>query len=210
MQADEKERIVEASVSALKAGAPVTPSPLRSPWLKAYPKNVDWFAELKPVALQSLLERSAAEFGSRICCDFFGRRFTYSEIDKLSNRLAKGLQKKGIKKGCNVGILMPNTPAYIIVYYAILKAGGTAVNFNPLHTVEELAYQAKDAHLDLMVTVDLAALFPKLESLLARDTIPSAAVCTFADMLPFWKSGLFKLTKKARSPIGAVRSNGTS
>ena len=52
--------------------------------------------------------------------------------------VAAGLQQRGVQKGVNVGLLLPNTPTFIIFYYAILKAGGTVVNFNPLYTVEEI------------------------------------------------------------------------
>jgi long-chain acyl-CoA synthetase len=31
---------------------------------------------------------------------------------------------QGLKKGDRVGILLPNTPAFVISYYGILKAGG--------------------------------------------------------------------------------------
>jgi long-chain acyl-CoA synthetase len=196
MPVDEKERIVQAPVSISKAGAQIAGLPVRSPWLKAYPKHIDWFCELEPLPLQSLLERSAAKFANKICCNFLGLTFTYSEIDRISSQLAKGLQENDVKKGKNVGLLLPNTPEYIICYYAILKAGGTIVNFNPLHAVDKLVEQAKDARLHLMVTHDLAAVFPKLEALLARDAVPAAVVCAFSDMLTFWKSHFFKLTKK--------------
>ena len=44
-----------------------------------------------------------------------------------------------------MGLLLPNSPAFVIYYYAILKAGGTVVNFNPLYSQEELEHQARDS-----------------------------------------------------------------
>ena len=40
---------------------------------------------------------------------------------------------------------MPNCPTFIVYYFATLKAGGTVVNYNPLYTLEELAFQVRTA-----------------------------------------------------------------
>ncbi len=181
---------------ALANGVERAQAPVRYPWLKTYPANVDWYAPLHAVPLQSLLEKTAAEYGNRDCCNFLGKTLTYSEIDALAKRVAEGLQKRGVGKGVSVGLFLPNTPTFIIFYYGILKAGGTVVNFNPLYTVEELAHQARDAKVQIMVTLDLAALFPKVEALLANGAVPSAVICPFAPLLPGVKSLLFRLLKK--------------
>lgn len=168
----------------------------RYPWLKTYPKNVDWHASLEAVALPTLLEKAAADYGSNSCTWFMGKTLSYSEINTLTDRVAAGLQKLGVRKGVNVGLFLPNTPSFVIFYYGILKAGGTVVNFNPLYTVEEITRQARDANLKLMVTHDLAPLFPKVEALLGNGAISSAIICPFAELLPTAKSVLFKLFKK--------------
>jgi long-chain acyl-CoA synthetase len=125
-----------------------------------------------------------------------GRTQTYAQINALSDRVAAGLQQRGVGKGVNVGLFLPNVAAFIVFYYGILKAGGTVVNFNPLYTVEEITHQARDAQIKLMVTLDLKALFPKVEALLANGAISGAVVCPFADELPGIKSVLFKLFKR--------------
>ena len=181
---------------ALANGAQPAQPPARYPWLKTYPKNVDWNAPLKGVPLQSLLEKTAADYGSRVCSNFMGKTLTYAEINGLANKVAAGLQKRGVRKGVNVGLLLPNTPTFIIFYYGILKAGGTVVNFNPLYTVEELSHQARDARLQMMVTLDLAALFPKAQAVLANNAVDSLVIAPFAPLLPGLKSVLFKLLKK--------------
>src|SRR6185436_1744215 len=113
--------------------------PVRYPWLKTYPANVNWNTPLQGIPVQSMLEKTAADHGSHVCCDFLGSTLTYAEINTLANRVAEGLQTRGVRKGVNVGLLLPNSPTFIIFYYGILKAGGTVVNFNPLYTTDELA-----------------------------------------------------------------------
>lgn len=171
------------------------PDAPRYPWLKNYPRSVDWHAPIAGGALPELLENAAAKYGDHICTNFLGKTLNYSEILRQVNHVAKGLQQRGVKKGVNVGLLLPNSPSFIVYYYGILKAGGTVVNFNPLYTIEELTHQAKDARVQMMVTLDLKALFPKAEALLTEGTLSNVIICSFANILPSVKSILFRLLK---------------
>jgi long-chain acyl-CoA synthetase len=177
-------------------GAQTSHNPARYPWLKTYPPDVDWHVPLQPLALPAMLEKTASAFADRACTYFFGKTLSYGDLNKLVDRVAAGLQQRGVGKGVNVGLFLPNTPTFIIFYYGILKAGGTVVNFNPLYTIDEITHQARDARLHMMVTLDLTALFPKVEALLANGAVPSAVVCPFAELLPGMKSILFKLFKR--------------
>jgi long-chain acyl-CoA synthetase len=177
------------------AAAPRAASGPRYPWLKNYPPNIDWSEKFTGKPLPALLEETAAQFPDRTCTNFLGKELSYARIQKLVDCVAMGLQKRGVKKGVNVGLMLPNTPTFVIFYFAIMKAGGTVVNFNPLYTVEEISVQAKDSQPLMMITLDLKALFPKVEALLASGVVPSAVVCSFAELLPVVKSGLFRLFK---------------
>ena len=141
------------------------------------------------------MDRAVANHGNRPCTNFLGRTMTYKEIGALVDRTAAGLQKLGVTKGTKVGLFLPNCPTFVIYYYAILKAGGTVVNFNPLYTLEELTYQLKDSDTEIMVTLDLKVLFDKVDALLQSDALPRAIVASFASLLPSAKSVLFKLFK---------------
>ncbi len=179
-------------------GAAVPPPPAggpRYPWLKTYPAGVDWQARLTGVPVPHLMDAAVREFGGRAATLFLGKELSYAEIGNLVDRVAAGLQERGVTKGVNVGLLLPNTPTYLIFYYGILKAGGTVVNFNPLYSVEELTHQARDSGISLMVTLDLKALFPKVEALLASGALTQAVVCPFAELLPGVKALAFKLLK---------------
>ncbi len=166
------------------------------PWLKRYPPEVDWHAEIPPAPVFQILDDAVRTYPERPCTTFFGRRQTYADLGRLVDRAAAGLQKIGVKKGTKVGLLLPNAPTFIVYYFAILKAGGTVVNYNPLYTVEELAYQVKDSQTEIMVTLDLKVLFEKVEALLASNTLPSAIVCRFPALLPASKATLFKVFKR--------------
>jgi long-chain acyl-CoA synthetase len=165
------------------------------PWLKSYPANVDWFQRFTPQPLPSILDRAVARFGARPATGFFGRTMTYAELAQEVNRTAKGLQALGVTKGTRVGLLLPNCPAFPVFYYAILKAGGTVVNFNPLYSIPELKHQARDADIGIMVTLDLKATFPKAKALLDEGVLKHVAVVPFHGMLPRLKGLLFRVFK---------------
>lgn len=164
-------------------------------WLHAYPKNVDWRQSFPAKPLFALIDDAAAAHASRPCTNFMGKTLTYGDIGRLVDHAAAGLQKIGVKPGTRVGLFLPNSPTFIVFYFAILKAGGTVVNYNPLYTLDELAFQIKDSETDLMVTLDLKVLFDKVEALIASERLDKAIVCSFAALLPAAKSILFKLLK---------------
>ncbi|MEC9367197.1 MAG: AMP-binding protein, partial [Pseudomonadota bacterium] len=177
------------------------------PWLKAYPAGLKWDKDYTPRPLHEYLDESSARFPGAICTTFLGRELTYAEIARQVDRAAAGLQSLGLGKGKKVGLLLPNTPTYLIYYFAALKTGATVVNFNPLYTVEELRHQARDSGISLMVTLDLKMLFSKVEQLMQEDALENAIVCSFARLLPPLKSLLFRLFKSSdvasprRSPV---------
>lgn len=168
------------------------------PWLKSYPQGVAWDAKFRPSLVGSLLDQAVQAFGPRPCTYFMGKRLSFAEIGALSDRVAKGLRALGVGEGVKVGLLLPNTPTFVIFYYGVLKAGGTIVNFNPLYSVEELEFQTRDSGTKIMVTLDLALTFERVEALLKRGTLDKAVVASFTALLPSLKSVGFKLLERTK------------
>ncbi len=164
-------------------------------WLKSYPEKVDWTMPLKAAPLFHLMDEAARRCPTRPCTIFLGKILTYAEMAALVDRAAAGLQSIGVRKGTKVGLFLPNSPTFIVYYFAILKAGGIVVNYNPLYTLEELSFQVKDSETELMVTLDLKILFDKVEGLLASGVLRRAVVASFAGLLPATKAILFNLLK---------------
>jgi long-chain acyl-CoA synthetase len=57
-------------------------------------------------------------------------RFTFADLDRISDSVAHGLVARGIRKGDRVGIAMRNCPSWILAYMGIAKAGGIATLLN--------------------------------------------------------------------------------
>ncbi|HYD05565.1 MAG TPA: long-chain fatty acid--CoA ligase, partial [Reyranella sp.] len=165
-------------------------------WLKHYPSEVDWAAPLHAKPVFTLLEDSAALFPENDCIEFQDRRFTYAEVEELSDRAAKGLIDAGFKPGMKLGLFLPNCPWFVVFYYAGLKAGGVIVNFNPLYVEPEIARQIQDSETDFMVTLDLRILLPKITHQLGTTRLQHVIVCPMAEQLPFPQNFLFPIVMR--------------
>ena len=165
------------------------------PWLKAYPKDVNWSASFNARPVFELLDQAVARFPANVCTYFLGRTMTYAEIGRAVDHAAVGLQKLGVGKGVKVGLFLPNTPTFIVAYFAVLKAGGTVVNYNPLYSIPELEHQVRDSGTSLMITLDLKLLMGKVETLLASGCLERAVVASFSSLLPTLKSALFRILR---------------
>jgi len=188
-----------ATTGAVKAGDADTEVKVMSsrtsadrPWLDHYPVADGWDMPLVPKPLYTLVDETAARIPDRIAIDFLGKTLTYGELLSAINEVAAGLQARGLKKGDRIGLLLPNTPYYVIMHYAILKAGGIVVNINPLYAEREIANLVRDSGLEMLATVDLAALYNKIVPLF-DEGLKQIIVCPFTDVLPFPKNLLFRL-----------------
>jgi long-chain acyl-CoA synthetase len=97
--------------------------------------------------LATLLETSAKNYPEREAIVFpaTGRRMTYAEVDMVANMVANFLVSKGIQRGDKVALSCPNLPYFSLVYWGILKAGGTVVPLNVLLKGREVAYHLGDS-----------------------------------------------------------------
>ena len=167
------------------------------PWLTHYAEGVDWTAALTGRPVWTLVEEAADRFGDRPSIDFLGSRTTYTELKQKIDRVAAGLQAMGLKKGDRFGLFLPNCPYFVILYFAVLKAGGTVVNFNPLYADAQIRHQIEDSGVRFMATLDLAALYKKLAPLTGKvGGLEKLVICSFTEALPLPKSLLFGLFKK--------------
>ena len=151
------------------------------PWLKSYPAGVRWDAPLDIASVQSILDEATERFGPLPALQFMDRRIPYGELAALANRAAAGLQKLGVGPGVHVGLYLPNTPHYVIAFFGVLKAGGSVVNFSPLDALRTLEFKIEDSETDMLVTLDLAALYPQAEKLLASTRLKRLVIGEFAE-----------------------------
>ncbi len=95
--------------------------------------------------LASLLEDSAASYPDREAIVLGDTRLTYAQVNGAANMVANLLASRGIGKGDKVALSCANLPYFTIVYFGILKAGGTVVPLNVLLKGREVAYHLGDS-----------------------------------------------------------------
>ncbi|MBH1983838.1 MAG: long-chain-fatty-acid--CoA ligase [Burkholderiales bacterium] len=151
-------------------------------WLKSYPDSVP--AEIDCTQYRSvthLLEESFQKYADRnafVCMDKF---MTYRELDQLSRQMGAWLQSKGLQRGARVAIMLPNVLQYPVAMAAILRAGYTVVNVNPLYTPRELQHQLIDSGSEAIIVLENFA--TTAEQVLPHTQVKHVIVATMGDLL---------------------------
>ena len=108
--------------------------------------------------LSQVLRETAECYGSRpAILDPGGATFSYDELDKEVNRLARGLLEMGVAKGDKVGLWMPNIPEWVVAYYAIARIGAVVVPMNTRYKTHEVQYILDDSEATTLFAVDAFA-----------------------------------------------------
>ena len=152
---------------------------------------------LRPRHLTELLDRAVSNWPARVCVDFMGREWTYGEIGGLVDRVATGLQRAGLGKGDRFGLCLPNTPYSVILYFAVLRAGGVVVNLNPLYSESEVEFLIANSGAKMVAVPDLEILHGKVAAAFGKSAMEQVVLCPMAHVLPFWKGVGLRTLKRS-------------
>ena len=151
-------------------------------WLKNYPANVPHEIDATAYAsLTQLLDESLAKHADNPFSVCMERWMSYRELNQLSTALAAWLQAQGLKPGARVAIMLPNIPQFVVTMAAVLRAGYTCVNVNPLYTARELEHQLKDSGATTIVILENFA--RTLQEVVGRTAIQHVVVAHMGDLL---------------------------
>ena len=153
-------------------------------WLKEYPKGVPAEIDVNEFpSLREFLEQSFEKYRSLPAFTNMGHSITFGELDQCSRYLGAWLQKNaGLSKGDRVAVMMPNIIQYAVAVAAILRAGLTVTNVNPLYTPRELEHQLKDSGAKAIIIVEnFAGTLAKVRN---NTAIKTVVVTAIGDMLP--------------------------
>src|SRR3990172_2734629 len=166
------------------------------PWLARYDEGVPQHVDYPEVPLHHFLEEAARKHPDSPCTIFKGARISYREMDEITDRLAAGLAGSGVKKGDRVGIFMPNTPQFVMAYFAILKLGAVVVAFNPLYTAREIEHQANDSGIEVMLV--MSKFYPLIKKVQPKTRLRTLVVTNIKETLPPILAFLFTLAKEKK------------
>ncbi|WP_310401538.1 long-chain-fatty-acid--CoA ligase [Nocardia kruczakiae] len=132
--------------------------------------------------LANNLVNTARYLGDRPAIKLDSITLNYSELERAAAAVAGDLQARGVQAGDRVGIVLPNVPAFPILFYGVLMAGAVAVPMNPLLKAREVAYYVEDSGMSLVYgsraawsVVSEAARDAGISTFLVDDLGPTAA-----------------------------------
>jgi long-chain acyl-CoA synthetase len=179
-------------------------------WLKQYPQGVPADIDASQYSsIVALMEESFKTYAARPAYACMDKRMSYADVDAASLAVGAWLQSKGLKQGDRVAIMMPNVLQYPICIAAILRAGFTVVNVNPLYTPRELEHQLKDSGATAIFILENFAV--TLQQIVAKTMIKHVVVATVGDMLGFPKGMIVNtVVRKVKKAVPAFSLPGST
>jgi long-chain acyl-CoA synthetase len=178
---------------------------MEKPWLASYEKGVPHTLSYAHQTLNDLLLNAARTYGDRPATSFvlrymlggrftIGGKLTYRQLNEQVDRMATALYQLGVRKGDRVAVMLPNSPHYVITFFAAVRIGAIVVNINPTYTSRELAHQVNDAGAETIVLLNL--FWPRLREVRGETPLKRVIVAHIFDTLPFPSSLLVKSAQK--------------
>jgi acyl-CoA synthetase (AMP-forming)/AMP-acid ligase II len=149
----------------------------------------------------ALLGYCAEHFADSEVLAFDGERLTYAELEARSSVLARRLLSHGVGKATRVGMILPNSPQFLVTWFAITRIGLVAVPISTLSTPTEIRRTARHADLAMIVAASafaghdyverLGASFPELDDDASAphrlaDAPYLREIWLWADQVPAW------------------------
>lgn len=170
------------TAKAAAAKAATAKAAASRPWLATYPEVVKHeIGPIEDASIGDMMVKACATFATRPAFTSMGKSITFAELEEQSKHLAAYFQSKGLKKGARVAIMMPNVLQYPVTLMAVLRAGYTVVNVNPLYTPRELEHQLKDSGAEAIVILENFA--TTLQTVLNKTPVKHVVVAAMGDML---------------------------
>ena len=137
------------------------------------------------------------KFSDKVALIYLGKKFTYSQLEEITEHFAKALYELGIRKQDKVIIYQSHAPQWIMEWLALQRIGAVAVPITHFYGPREIQYIANDCGAETICCMDTN--FGYVTRVLSNTHLKRVIVATVAELLPWWK----KLIGKAYNQIPA-------
>ena len=120
------------------------------PWLSSYGDRPHHLEVCAPDAL-TMFRQSVARSPHAVLIEYYGRRLSLGEVDRLSDAIACALAQHGAMRNDRIALILQNVPEFVIALLAVWKCGGTMVPINPMYTGRELETILADAGATMVI-----------------------------------------------------------
>ncbi|MBU0714489.1 MAG: long-chain fatty acid--CoA ligase [Verrucomicrobia bacterium] len=157
--------------------------------------------ELLHHSLPEMFRDCARRFTGKPAITFDGRTLDFAAVDRISDRVAVALARRGIRKGDRIGLYCINSDWFPLAYFGILKAGAVVVPINLLLNPKEVAFILNDAGARALFYHGVFA--PAVNAL--RPLTPDLAFCVCIGALPPPQDIPWAEFAEAEGPVPVVR-----
>ena len=182
----------------------------KKPWLKSYLPGVPSDIEIPVKSMGKFFDESVQKWTTKTAMIFYGRKVSYEELKDQIDRLATALDDLGIRKSDVIGILLLNSPAYVIVFYSLLKIGAIVSPVSPVYVSSEIKHQLEDSGAKAVICQDI--LYHALEK--TEINLKTVILSNIGEYLPMMKKFMAKsilkgvYQKMALPPTDIYRKKG--
>ena len=175
------------------------------PWTKSYDVGLPTSLEFPDVPLHQFLKDTTQRSPHHTALitpaalpvlGRVSREVTYAELDRASDALAAALVELGLKKSDRVAIVMPNSVAFVISFYAVLKAGGVVAATNPTYPPDKMAYQINDCDAEFVLTMTL--FYGLIKNIQNKTKVNTVIVANIKEYLPPIAKFLFTIAREKK------------
>jgi long-chain acyl-CoA synthetase len=162
--------------------APASPGDIDRVWLKKYPAGVPSQVEIPNLLLPEMLRASVEKWPNHLAIIHYGAKWTYRRLWDDIEHFAAAMRNDGVVAGDRVALYTPNSPLYLIGFFAALRLGATVVQVSPLYVGQDLTRLLKDSGAKAVVTLEI--LYPNLAKVRDACPVPLVYVARFREFYP--------------------------
>jgi len=175
------------------------------PWISSYDVGIPASVDIPEVPLHQFLKDTRVRIPHNTALitpvnlplvGRISRSITYEELDRASDALAAALVDLGLRKSDRVAIVMPNSVAFVISFYGILKAGGVVAATNPTYPAERMAHQIDDCDAEFVITMTL--FYGLVKQVQRKSKVKAVIVANIKEYLPPLAKFLFTIAKEKK------------
>ncbi|MCA1961381.1 MAG: AMP-binding protein [Desulfomonile sp.] len=145
-------------------------------------------------------------------------RYTFADVQRLSNRLANALIAHGIERGDRIGILLGQCPETAISHVAVYKIGGIAIPLFTLFGVDALEYRLSNSGAKCVITdranvhkvLEIRDALPNLQLVVVTDEEADGGTVTFQQLVGLGSDRFQPVRTRADDPALIIYTSGTT
>ena len=175
------------------------------PWIQNYDEGMPTSLDFPDVPLHQFIKDTTSRIPHQTALTTpaalpllgrISRDVSYAELDRASDALAAALVDLGLKKGDRAAIVMPNSVAFVISFYAILKAGGVVAATNPTYPASKMAHQINDCDAEFVLALTL--FYPLVKQIQPQTQVKTVIAANIKEYLPPLAKFLFTLAREKK------------